>query len=150
MPRQAKKTPEQLGIGQTDPKVLRLPDGLEEVGDEWFRDGGVEKLVVPNSVKTLGESVFFKCKRLREVFFEPDSRLETIGYACFGYSGLVNVVVPKSVQYIGSYAFCHCPDLASLRFEEGSMLGGTGRAILVGSLLQQEDVQFPEMRQKKK
>ena len=53
LPPHVRMTPEQLGIGQNDPRALRLPDGLESVGEEWFRESGVEKLVVPNCVKVL-------------------------------------------------------------------------------------------------
>ena len=55
-------TPEQLGLGQKDLKVLRLPDGLETVGDGWFMHTGIEKLIISSSVKTLGNSAFSYCK----------------------------------------------------------------------------------------
>ena len=32
LPPRVRMTPEQLGLDQKDPKKLRLPDGLEEVG----------------------------------------------------------------------------------------------------------------------
>ena len=35
-------TPEQLGLDQKDPKELRIPAGLEEVGDWWFEDSALE------------------------------------------------------------------------------------------------------------
>ena len=78
IPPQVKKTPEQLGLDQKDPKVLRLPDGLETVGSDWFQHSEVEKVVVSKSVKVLGEGAFGFCASLREVAFEPDSRLEYI------------------------------------------------------------------------
>lgn len=53
--------PEQLGIDQKDPKVLRLPDGLETVGDGWFEDTNIEKLIISSSVKTLGNCAFCDC-----------------------------------------------------------------------------------------
>ena len=55
-------TPEQLGLGQKDPKVLRLPDGLEAVGKGWFEGSKVEKVIVSSSVKTLREHAFSCCK----------------------------------------------------------------------------------------
>lgn len=36
LPSHIERTPEQLGVGQ-DGKILCLPDGLETVGNEWFR-----------------------------------------------------------------------------------------------------------------
>lgn len=39
----------------------------------------VEKVIIPSSVKTLGNRAFFVCKSLSEVEFEHDSQLEYIG-----------------------------------------------------------------------
>ena len=39
-------TREQLGLDQ-DPKVLRLPDELTFVGNEWFQNSDIERLIVP-------------------------------------------------------------------------------------------------------
>lgn len=36
IPPQVKMTLEQLGLDQKDPKLLRLPNGLETVGSDWF------------------------------------------------------------------------------------------------------------------
>ena len=58
--------------------MLCLPDDLEAVGRRWFQHSGIEKVIVPNSVKTLGEGAFVGCERLREIVFEPGSRLERI------------------------------------------------------------------------
>lgn len=44
-------TREQLGLDQEDPKVLRLPKGLEAVGNEWFDDSDIEKVVIPKTVR---------------------------------------------------------------------------------------------------
>ena len=54
-------TPEQLGLGQSEDGVLRLPDGLETVGKEWFQQSRVEKVFIPSSVAVLGERAFYYC-----------------------------------------------------------------------------------------
>ena len=78
IPPQVKMTLELLGLDQKDSKVLRLPDGLETVGSDWFQYSDVEKVVVSKSVKVLGEDAFGFCSSLREVTFEPGSHLECI------------------------------------------------------------------------
>ena len=105
MSSQIKKTTEQLGLDQKDPKVLRLPGGLETVGCEWFCDSNVEKIIVPSSVKELDYCAFCGCEKLREVVFEPGSRLERIEDCCFLMCGLKKIIIPKSVKYIGDNAF---------------------------------------------
>ena len=58
-----------------DSKVLLLPNGLKAVGNWWFSGSDIEKVIIPNSVESLGESAFYRCEQLREVVFEPGSRL---------------------------------------------------------------------------
>ena len=58
IPSRVRKTPKQLGLDQKDSDVLRLPDGLEVVGEKWFSESDVEKLVVSSSVKVLRKCAF--------------------------------------------------------------------------------------------
>ena len=90
-------TPEQLGLGQSEDGVLRLPDGLETVGKEWFQQSRVEKVFIPSSVAVLGERAFHCCGQLCEVAFEPGSRLERIESACFHGCGFEKIVIPKGI-----------------------------------------------------
>lgn len=73
LPTNVKMTREQLGLDQKNLKVLRLPDGLEVVGDSWFSLSDIEKLIIPNCVRKLEDNAFANCMKLREVVFEPDS-----------------------------------------------------------------------------
>ena len=112
LPPHIKMTREQLGLDQEDQKILRLPHGLEVVGNKWFSLATIEKLIVPSCVKVLGESAFIMCERLSEVIFEPNSRLERIEACCFDRCNLTKIVLPESVQYIGEFCFS---DSLSLR-----------------------------------
>lgn len=146
IPQQVQKTREQLGLVQ-DPKVLRLPDGLEIVGDSWFASSGIEKLIIPKTVRELGNSAFAGCAKLREVVFEPDSRLETVRKFCFSYCGIEQIVIPKSVRDIGDDAFNECESLRSLAFEEGSQLEHVGFDALEYTPLEEETGLFPATAQ---
>ena len=142
LPPQVQKTAEQLGLGQ-DPTVLRLPDGLEVVGDSWFILSDIEKLIIPNCVKKLGNYAFSNCVRLREVVFEAGSQLETIGRYCFSSCGIERMTVPRSVRDIGNDAFDGCRRLCSFAFEDGSLLEHVGRNVLLGTQLEGEKGLFP-------
>ena len=61
LPPRVKTTLEQLGLGQKDPRELFLPDGLEAVGDHWFQESYIEKLVVSSGVRRLGVCAFALC-----------------------------------------------------------------------------------------
>lgn len=136
------RTREQLGLDQ-DPKVLRLPEGLEVVRHHWFADSGIEKLIISNTVKKLGDEAFSDCVRLCEVVFEPGSQLETIGNWCFSCSGIEQIVIPKNVQSIENGVFYGCKGLRSLTFEDGSQLTHVGMNVLVSTPLEQESGLFP-------
>ena len=53
LPQRVRMTPEQLGLDQKDPKALRLPAGLEEVGDWWFEDSALERVGYRAFARTL-------------------------------------------------------------------------------------------------
>ena len=143
LPSGARMAREQLGLCQKDPKVLRLPEGLEAVGDRWFAGSDVERVAVPSSVGALGEEALADCRRLYEVTFEPGSRLERIGNRCFCRSGLAQIEIPRGVRDIGHMAFYGCRDLCSLCFEEGSMLRHVGSQVCDGTQLVPELVDYP-------
>ena len=123
--------------------MLRLPNGLEIVGDNWFAGSGIEKVFIPNTVRKLGSSAFVCCEELREVVFEPGSQLETIGDSCFGYCMFEKIVIPKSVRDIGDEAFSGCEYLRSLVFEDGSQLKHVGEDALTYTPLEGEKGLFP-------
>lgn len=82
-PQQTKEMRTHLGLDQKSANVLRLPQGIEKVGEEWFAFASVKKVIVPSSVEMLGKRAFFNCDQLREAIFEPDSNLKYIGDSCF-------------------------------------------------------------------
>lgn len=141
LPPQIRMTPEQLGF--QDPKVLRLPQGLEAVEESWFERRDIEKLFVASSVRSLGECAFAGCSQLREVVFEAGSRLESIGDDCFAECGFASVTIPRSVRTIGREAFLACQELSSVAFEEGSLLGSVGQRAFCDTQLGLGQQAFP-------
>lgn len=71
------------------------------------------KILIPNSVKTIGESVFTNCSEISSVVI-PNS-VTTIGYAAFSAcSSLRSIHIPNSVTTIGKAAFINCHGLTSV------------------------------------
>jgi hypothetical protein len=66
-------------------------------------------ILLPNSLISIGNNVFYDCKQLTNVTF--DASLASIGSNAFGQSALVSVAIPGAVTNIGPAAF----ELSALR-----------------------------------
>ena len=75
----------------------------------------VTKLVIPNSVTSIGSSAFSGCSKLTNITI-PDS-VTSIGSSAFsGCSGLTSVTILDSVTSINNYAFYDCRGLKAIHF----------------------------------
>ena len=90
---------------------LIIPDKYDgyvvsEIGYECLRDNNdIESVIIPGSVKTIGDRAFHKCKNLTNVVL-PEG-LKELGYSVFYGCGLENVVLPESLVKAGSSAFAN-------------------------------------------
>lgn len=98
-----------------------IPDGVVKIGESAFTNSMIESVVIPNSVRFIGEDKYknagsFKnCKLLKSIVL-PDS-IEFIGNASFrGCSSLVSVLLPNNEDYtmIGRELFYDCINLKSI------------------------------------
>lgn len=97
--------------------TVRVSDGVlfsqYKVADKSNASASVlkGKLVLPSTVKTIGNNALYNCTNLTEVVIP--SGVTSIGkngfYNC---SGLTEVIVPNSVTTIGDYAFMNCSNLS--------------------------------------
>lgn len=85
-----------------------------DIDVEEFEECSVLKeIVMPNSVKSIGESAFEYCALLQN--FKISNAVDNIGdYAFYGCDSLTNVTLPNSVTAIGSYAFACCDNLVNV------------------------------------
>ena len=77
----------------------------------------VKDLVIPNSVKSIGEDAFRNCYRLTSVTI--GNSVTSIGDGAFWRCyGLTSVTIPNSVTSIGSSAFANCDGLTSVHISD--------------------------------
>ena len=79
--------------------------------------GKIKSIVIPGTVKTIGEYAFYCCSTLQSVVL--GNGIETINRHAFQANGLKTVNIPGSVKTIGEYAFDECKSLASLTLNNG-------------------------------
>jgi hypothetical protein len=72
-------------------------------------------VVIPDSVTSIGSSVFSGCTGLTSVVI-PDSLTSIGGGAFYNCSSLTSVVIPDSVTSIGDYAFQSCYSLTDVYY----------------------------------
>lgn len=98
---------------------VTVPEGVIEIQwgafqnySSWF-PSKLEKVKLPNSLKTIGGCAFSGCSKLKEINI-PDN-LEIIDYNAFaGCTELENIKLPNGVKEIGSESFYNCQKLKSV------------------------------------
>lgn len=81
-------------------QITSIPDGMFEDCTE------LTSIIIPTSVRTIGDNAFKNCSRLASVTFQNNSRLVSIGSYAFAHcTDLSNIAFPTQLTSIGSHAF---------------------------------------------
>lgn len=85
-------------------EVYEIPNTVAEIGAQAFFTSHIKNVIIPSSVKKIGNESFFACSNLEEVNI-PEG-LEQIGWNAFCRCHKIKtIVVPSSVTFIGGGAF---------------------------------------------
>lgn len=90
------------GYGTCSGAVV-IESGITEIGYTAFMNSGVTSIDIPASVRTIGDSAFYRLESLTAVTFHEG--LITIGEGAFAETDLTSIVIPNSVTTIGQSAF---------------------------------------------
>ena len=86
----------------------------------FYKSTNVENLILPNTLITIGEEMFYQSK-LKTVVIPANAT--TIGNSAFEQcASLISIDIPANVETIGTAVFWGCSSLATVTFENGSQL----------------------------
>ena len=115
-----------MGGEQSEDNIFQV--NLLEIGDYCFHNSGVQTIVIPKSIKRIGEYCFAQDEGsgvhgLRTATLEEG--LTSIGVRAFSKSALEDITIPRSMESIKQYAFDSCTALSTITFEDGLKSIGT-------------------------
>ena len=100
-----------------------VPTGTKRIGPHAFRASGVERVSVPESVESIGESAFRDCRRLHQATLGDGIR--EIGASAFaGCDALWKCLLPQSLERAGDGIFAGCRGLLMLVVPDGLLAEG--------------------------
>ena len=93
---------------------VSLPNTLKTIENSVFHSClNLMSLEIPNSVNKIGEHAFAWCKNLQSV--QLSNNIKTIEYHLFdGCKSLKSITIPQSVEYINNGAFFNCQSLEEI------------------------------------
>ena len=89
---------------------LRLPVGLESIGEEAFRQTKIRRVELPDSLTAVGRDAFDGCLDLESVRFGTGLKELPTGMF-YGCASLREVNLPEGVEVIGEACFSACDAL---------------------------------------
>ena len=126
-------------------KKIVIPNSIQgypvrAIAANAFEGLDIESVLLPDTVKVIGESAFYSCKKLKEVTFGkgiekicyyafwncnqlsgivlPDS-LKSIGGRCFSGTALKSISLPRELEKVDYGCFSLCSNLSAVYMSEG-------------------------------
>ena len=79
----------------------------------------IEKVNISKKVLALPKGAFYKKKKLKKVFIDPNVKLNKIPEYCFSFCELLTeVIIPDSVVSIEEKAFCSCHSISQIEIKQ--------------------------------
>lgn len=103
------KTILKVFVGRWENETFTVGAGVTNIESNAFAGQyRLKKVIIPDSVKTIGKQAFYNCINLETVEFPDYAQLATIGqYAFRGCENLKTVKLPSNLAAIGTYAFAY-------------------------------------------
>lgn len=91
---------------------------VEKIGASAFSFTGLKTVVVPRSVREIGDDAFANCFSLSTILLDKDGSLKSVGRGAFAQSAIDVCDLPSNVTSVGEFAFSQS-DVRIVRLPEG-------------------------------
>lgn len=99
-----------LFSGCTSLTSIDIPSNITTINESAFYNTGLDSIIVPNSVATIGSASLSYCVNLKKAIF-PSHITKIAANTFYGDKKLVSFNLPDSLISIGNYAFSGCESL---------------------------------------
>ena len=90
-----------LVFARRDIQSVAIPNFINRIDSYAFSECSIESITIPTNVLIISEGAFFKCRKLKHVYFSDDSKLEKIEKLSFVKTLIYEIKIPKSVLILG-------------------------------------------------
>ena len=99
-------------------KKIVIENSVTSIGElAFYKCSSLTNITIPGNVESIGESAFYSCDNLTDVTLQDG--VKSIGNAAFIWcNNLTNIVLPNSVTSIGYFAFKDCTSLTSIKIPD--------------------------------
>lgn len=112
-------------IENTSIKKIVIPESVKSIGENAFQNcAGIEEIIFGKNINEIGREAFRDCTGLKKVIFQESDETEkssvSIGYNAFnGCTSLETITLSSNIGAIGDDAFLCCSNLEELELPEG-------------------------------
>lgn len=82
----------------------------------------IEKVTIPSFIEHICPYAFDQCQQLKQVEFEPNSKLKIIDHSAFHSTNIEKISILSTVTTIGKYSFFGCEKLQQIEIQPDSQL----------------------------
>ena len=101
--------------------IIKIPEGVVEIDYCAGKDLYMDEVVLPSTLKKIGEFAFANCKYLKHI--DIPEGVETIESFAFHYSGLETINLSSTIKKIDTYVFSGTPFFEQYKKKEIVILG---------------------------
>lgn len=112
-------------IENTSIKKIVIPESVKSIGENAFQNcAGIEEIIFGKNINEISREAFRGCTGLKKVIFQESDETEkssiSIGYNAFnGCTSLETLTLSSNIGAIGDEAFLCCSNLEELELPEG-------------------------------